>query len=107
MRTYVASVVSDCWNQGEYIKIRALNDEEAMRLANRYTRYRNREDSSFGAGGGDWRTEALRRVPLDTSALQGKSRSYVFDRSDTVYDEMVIVLRRPSRRRDQKSSMSA
>ena len=96
MRTYVASVVSDFWSQGEYVKIRASNDEDAMRLARRYTKHRNKQDDSVGSDGGDWRTEALRRVPLDTSSFQGKSRSYVFDRSDIVYDETVVF--RPLRR---------
>lgn len=106
MRTYIASVVSDFWSRGEYVKIRASNDKDAMRLAHRYAKYRNQEDDTDTSwpkteAPGDWRTEALRRVPLDTSTLQGRSRSYVFERSDAVYDSRVIS--RPLRRSDRRS----
>jgi hypothetical protein len=108
VRTYIASVVSDFWSRGEYVKIRASSDEDAMRLAHRYTRYRSQEDENGGAwprteAPGDWRTEALRRVPLDTSAFQGRDRAYVFDRSDIVYDGLMVIFR-PIRRSERHAA---
>lgn len=96
MRTYIASIING--PHGEYVKIRARSDEDALRLARRYADYRNHE-----GWGRKWCVGVLRRVPVDTSTFQGKSRSHVFDLSSTIYDSSTVVFR-PVRKSDRRAT---